>query len=140
MIVEASQALRIGLRMIFSLDQHLEIVADAQSATSALLLAHIHAPDVIVLDVDMADGDWSLQKLVEFQPTCRIIVLTIRPGREDHQRLMSMGAFACVEKRASPQDLLNAVTQASLLAQAMQPVQVITPVLQVAPQTTPQSA
>ncbi|NJM40874.1 MAG: response regulator transcription factor [Anaerolineae bacterium] len=118
MIVEASEALSIGLRMIFSIDRHLKIVAETQSATSALLLAGEHVPDVVVLDVDMPDGDWALQKLVASHPYCRIVVLTIRPGREEHRHLMHLGAFACVEKRSSPQELLNAVAQASLLDQA----------------------
>lgn len=115
MIVEASEALSIGLRMIFSLDRHLKIVAETQSATSALLLAGEHMPDVIVLDVDMPDGDWTLQKLVASHPYCRIVVLTIRPGREEHRHLMYLGAFACIEKRSSPQELLNAVSRASML-------------------------
>jgi DNA-binding NarL/FixJ family response regulator len=118
MIVESSEALRIGLRMIFSLDCHLNIVAETYTATSALLLAGEHMPDIIVLDVDMADGDWTLQKLVASHPYCRIVVLTIRPGREDHQHLMNLGAFACIEKRSSPQELLNAVSRASMLGQA----------------------
>ena len=117
MIVEASEALRIGLRMIFSLDHHLKIVAETQSATSALLLAGEHTPDVIVLDVDMPDGDWTLQKLVASHPYCRIVVLTIRPGREDYRHVMNLGAFACIEKRSSPQELLNAVERASSLSQ-----------------------
>jgi DNA-binding NarL/FixJ family response regulator len=115
MIVEASEALSIGLKMIFSLDRHLKIVAETQSATSALLLAGEHIPDVIVLDVDMPDGDWTLQKLVASHPYCRIVVLTIRPGREEHRHLMYLGAFACIEKRSSPQELLNAVSRASML-------------------------
>ena len=118
MIVEASEALYIGLRMIFSLDRQLDIVAETKSAASALLLAGEHIPDVIVLDVDMPDGDWTLQKLVASHPYCRIVVLTIRPGREDQRNLMHLGAFACVEKRSSPQELLNAVAQASLLDEA----------------------
>jgi DNA-binding NarL/FixJ family response regulator len=118
MIVEASEALRIGLRMIFSLDHHLKIVAETHTSTSALLLAGEHMPDVIVLDVDMPDGDWVLQKLVASHPYCRIVVLTIRPGREDQRNLMHLGAFACVEKRSSPQELLNAVAQASILDEA----------------------
>jgi DNA-binding NarL/FixJ family response regulator len=118
MIVEASEALRIGLRMIFSLDRHLTIVAETQSASSALLLAGEHIPDVVILDVDMPDGDWTLQKLVASHPYCRIVVLTIRPGREDQRNLMHLGAFACVEKRSSPQELINAVSRAAMLGGA----------------------
>ena len=118
MIVEASEALHIGLRMIFSLDRQLDIVAETKSAASALLLASVHIPDVVVLDVDMPDGDWALQKLVASHPYCRIVVLTIRPGREDHRHLMNLGAFACIEKRSSPEELLSAVSRASMLGGA----------------------
>jgi DNA-binding NarL/FixJ family response regulator len=118
MLVEASEALRIGLSMIFSLDRSLEIVAEADSAQHVLQLVAEHAPDVVVLDVDMQDGDDTVAQLAQAHPNVRIVVLTIRPSHVDHQRLIKLGAFACIEKRASPQDLLNAVQAASTLVHA----------------------
>lgn len=114
MLVEASEALRIGLSMIFSLDQSLEIVAETNSADDVLQLVEQHTPEIVVLDVDMNHGDATLEQLAQAAPAVRIIVLTIRPSHVDHERLLQMGAFACIEKRASPQDLLNAVQAASV--------------------------
>lgn len=118
MLVEASEALRIGLSMIFSLNKSLEIVAETDTADDVMQLVARHSPDVIVLDVDMPDGDDTLTLLGSLSPDLRIVVLTIRPGHADHERLVDMGAFACIEKRASPQELLNAVQAASAVVRA----------------------
>ena len=118
MLVEASEALRIGLSMIFSLNKSLEIVAETDTADDVMQLVARHSPDVIVLDVDMPDGDDTLTLLGSLSPDLRIVVLTIRPGHADHERLVDMGAFACIEKRASPQELLNAVQAASAMVHA----------------------
>ena len=118
MLVEASEALRIGLSMIFSLDKGLEIVAEASSADEVMPMVAQYAPDVVVLDVDMPEGDDTLSQLVNTSSYLRIVVLTIRPSHVDHERLVEMGAFACIEKRASPQDLLNAVQAAATLVHA----------------------
>lgn len=120
MLVEASEALRIGLSMIFSLDKSLEVVAETDTADDVMQLVTRHSPDVVVLDVDMREGDDTLTQLSCVFPDLRIVVLTIRPGHADHQRLLEMGAFACIEKRASPQDLLNAVQAASSVVHASQ--------------------
>jgi len=120
MLVEASEALRIGLSMIFSLDKSLEIVAETDGAADVMQLVAQHTPDVVVIDVDMHDGDDTLAQLTQAASHLRVIVLTIRPSHVEHQRLVDLGAFACIEKRASPQDLLNAVQAASTVVRASQ--------------------
>ncbi len=120
MLVEASEALRIGLSMIFSLDKSLEIVAETDGAANVMQLVAQHTPDVVVIDVDMHDGDDTLAQLTQAASHLRVIVLTIRPSHVEHQRLVDLGAFACIEKRASPQDLLNAVQAASTVVRASQ--------------------
>jgi DNA-binding NarL/FixJ family response regulator len=113
MIAENREALRIGLRMIFSLDANLDVVAEPWTADEALEYARTHAPHIIVLDVDMPNGESLLGELVSQDPHCHVIALTIRPDTAYHQHLRDIGAFACIEKRASPKDLLKAVADAT---------------------------
>ena len=120
LIADASEALRLGLRMIFSLDpQQINVVAEASSVIDLLQLAHTHRPDVIIADGDMAGFDLALSQIGERCRDCAVIVLTMQTHPEFKRTMLQLGAICCLEKRASPQELLNAIHLVSQIKSAL---------------------
>jgi DNA-binding NarL/FixJ family response regulator len=112
LIADASTALRMGLRMIFGLDNTLEVSAEAGSADELEHLAIQSQPHVIVFDADMAGVERAVRFILRGLPTCRLIGLTMQTSSHFHNYVLGMGAVACIEKRASPMELLEAVQAA----------------------------
>lgn len=118
LIVDASEALRIGLRMVFSLNpQQITVVAEESCATKALSAAHTYRPDIIIIDGDLDGVEAVMAKLFEQCRLSALIVLTMETDPLHKQLFYALGASACIEKRSSPQELLNYVQK---IAQATQ--------------------
>jgi DNA-binding NarL/FixJ family response regulator len=112
LIADDSEALRIGLRMIFGLDRTLDITAETGSADEMETLALHTRPHVIVFDADMSGADRSVSEILRHLPECRIIALTMQTNAGFHQFLRELGVTAVIETRASPLELLDAVQAA----------------------------
>lgn len=120
LIADASEALRLGLRMIFSIDpQQINVVAEASSVIDMLQLAHAHRPDVIIVDGDMAGFDLALSQISERCRECALIVLTMQTNPEFKRTMLQFGATCCLEKRASPDELLKVIHQVRLSKMAL---------------------
>ena len=110
LIADASDALRIGLRMIFSLDpQHITIVAEESRANEVLHSAQLYCPDVIIIDGDLEGVQSVIQRISKLPGLLALVVLTMNTDPRIKQQMCDNGASTCIEKRASPQELLNFV-------------------------------
>ena len=110
LIADASEALRIGLRMIFSLDpQHISIVAEESNAHCVLSSAQLYLPDVVIIDGDFEDADIIIARLAKVCKLSALIVLTMKTDPHVKQYMRELGASLCIEKRTSPQELLNCI-------------------------------
>jgi DNA-binding NarL/FixJ family response regulator len=76
-----------GVRLLAQSEDTFEIVAQAVSCASALALTRLHDPDLILLDVELPDGDGLdvVTRLRRICPQARIAVLT---GHSDEELLM----------------------------------------------------
>jgi DNA-binding NarL/FixJ family response regulator len=112
LIADASSALRLGLRMIFGLDETLTVSAEAATSDELEQMALQTQPHVIVFDADMPGVDRAIRFILRGLPKCQLVGLTMQTSAQFHGYVMEMGAFACIEKRASPMELLEAVQSA----------------------------
>jgi DNA-binding NarL/FixJ family response regulator len=112
LIADGSAALRMGLRMIFGLDSTIEITAETGTSEDMELLALQTRPHVIVFDADMPGIERSLSFVLRALPGCRMIAMTMQTSPHFHAYVLALGATACIEKRASPMELLEAVQDA----------------------------
>lgn len=112
LIADASAALRMGMRMIFSLDPAIEVVAEASTADEFEYLAYQTQPHIVVFDADMQGIERSLSYVVRTLPGAKLVALTMQTSPQFHAFVLAMGAIACIEKRASPMELLEAVQDA----------------------------
>lgn len=73
-------------------------------------------PDVVFLDVIMPnyDGFYGLEKIKQFDPNARIIMVTADLTQETHDRLVSLGANMIIHKPFEIEEILmfiNRITQ-----------------------------
>jgi two-component system response regulator DevR len=91
------------------------VVATATSTAEALELLDLHAPDLLVAELEPEDGDENVfdcvREAVERLPELKVLVLS---GQNDPDRIaeaFAAGAVAYVVKTAQPDDLCAAVRQ-----------------------------
>ena len=102
---------REGMAQMLSLNDDIEIVAQAGNGREAVALARETRPDVAILDVEMPvmGAQAALKRLLEFPSPPKIIVVTVFADRRLVRELLGLGASAFLSKSSSSQDLISTV-------------------------------
>jgi DNA-binding response OmpR family regulator len=90
-------------------------VAVAYDASTALMIARKHQPDVVLLDISMPGGDGFLvaERIAEVFGAIPIIFLTANGQQDMRQRAHAMGASGFFQKPFDTNDLLAAIGAAA---------------------------
>lgn len=80
-IVEDSESYRQLLHIVIELDERLAVVAEAVDRTGAIDEVRRHRPDIVVLDLELADGPSGplIPELRKASPGSRIVVHSADP-------------------------------------------------------------
>jgi two-component system response regulator NreC len=102
---------RAGLRRVLEAHPDIAVVGEADTGHAAIALAHARGFDVLVLDLNMPDGDgFAVLRAVKALPhPPPVVVLTMHAGREYVARAVREGADAYLLKDAAVHDLVAAV-------------------------------
>jgi DNA-binding NarL/FixJ family response regulator len=100
-----------GLKALVQGDPALEIVGEARDGRTARRLASMLRPDVVVLDISLPEmnGAEVARALLEEQPDCRILVLTVHEDRATLRQLLDLGVAGYLVKRSAADELLRAI-------------------------------
>jgi DNA-binding NarL/FixJ family response regulator len=109
LIVTAPGSLQNGLLALMTAMPETEVVGEASSASAALEMVAERGPDLVLLDVDVADNEpWALLRQVKNDwPTTRCIVLANDVPQQ--QEAMAAGADIALVKGFAPAQLIAAV-------------------------------
>ncbi|WP_206796039.1 response regulator transcription factor [Amycolatopsis sp. MtRt-6] len=110
-VADDEPLIRSGIRGLLETADDVEVVAEAGSGTEALLLVRRHRPDVVLMDIHMADGDGlSAAELVcRHVPSTAVAMLTTFGYDKYVHRALRSGALGFLLKDMPPQALLGAV-------------------------------
>lgn len=110
LVDDSPQVLR-DLRQLLELSEAVEIAAEASDGQAAVLQAAAHAPDVVVMDLEMPgmDGYEATRRIKALRPAPRVVILSVHAGVEERERARVAGADGFVVKGASYQNLLAAI-------------------------------
>jgi len=111
LIADDHAVVRSGLKALLSAQSDFEVIAEADSSTSAVEATKRHTPDVVILDLSMPGGGGMsiIERLRAESPKSRVLVLTMH---HDHALLrvaLARGVAGFVTKSAADTDLIEAV-------------------------------
>jgi two-component system response regulator DesR len=111
LLADDENLIRSALAALLSMEDDLEVVAQAASGDEALAMARLHQPDVAVLDLQMPgpDGIAVAEALRTDLPGCASIIVTSH-GRPGHlKRALSGGVRGFLPKTVSAHVLADVV-------------------------------
>jgi len=114
LVVDDHEVIRTGLASLLSGD-NLKVVAEASTSAQAVKLAGKHKPDVILLDLRLADSDGleAIAKLKKAAPNAKVIILSAHENPTYVARAVACGASDYLLKSASRSELLTAISAAA---------------------------
>lgn len=100
LLVDDHEMMRKGLRKLIEEQKDLTIVAEASGGGEAVALATQHAPDVIVMDVNLPDMDGieATQKIAVASPDIAVIGLSLYDNEEVARDMKNAGASSYLTK------------------------------------------
>jgi DNA-binding NarL/FixJ family response regulator len=111
MLVDDHAGMREALRITINSEPDLTVVAEADSGQSALELLPRTKPDVVLMDGSMPtmNGIEATRRLIELQPSVRIIGLTLYQEATYLEEMLAAGARACVSKTGDPANVTKTI-------------------------------
>jgi DNA-binding NarL/FixJ family response regulator len=111
LLVDDDALVRAGLKIILSSAEDVEVVGEADDGTGAVAAVRSHRPDVVLMDIRMAqmDGIAATTALRRLNPAPQVIVLTTFQADEHVVGALRAGASGFLVKDTPPLDIINAV-------------------------------
>ncbi len=112
LLADDQAMVRTGFRMILDTDPELTVVGEADSGEQAVWSARRLQPDLVLMDVQMPNGDGlDATRRITADDTlhCRVVILTTFERDEYVFDALQAGASGFLLKNAPPEDLIRAV-------------------------------
>jgi len=111
MLVDDHDVVRTGLRSFLEAQDGLYVVAEANSGETALQRALEVNPDVVVMDITMAnmDGLEATRRLKKICPDCEVLALTVHEDKQYLFEMLAAGATGYLTKQAAAEELVAAI-------------------------------
>lgn len=112
LLADDQAMVRAGFRMILETQPDIEVVGEAANGEQAADGARRLRPDVVLMDIQMPDGDGlaATRRITEAgAPHSRVVILTTFERDEYVFEALQSGASGFLLKNAPPEELLHAV-------------------------------
>lgn len=112
-IADDQHLIRAGFRALLDAEPGISVVGEAASGRDAVALVRREAPDVVLMDIRMPDGDglWATESILADPQLegVRVVIVTTFELDEYVARALRAGASGFLVKDAEPAELLRAV-------------------------------
>lgn len=107
LIVDDHAVFREGLRALLDLEEDFEVIGEASRGDAALAFVSRQAPDVILLDLHLPDGNGAdfCRQLLGVCPKSRVLILSAYDANEEVSAALIAGASGYVLKTVSGERL-----------------------------------
>lgn len=111
LLVEDHELYRMGLSMLLSKAEDINLIAEASDGIEGVKKAREHSPQVILMDIGLPnmDGIEATQRIKEFLPETKILIFTSRDSEHDIFESFKAGADGYIMKGASPEQTISAI-------------------------------
>jgi DNA-binding NarL/FixJ family response regulator len=113
-----------GLEQLFRREKGFDVVATATNGEEALAAVRTHRPDVLVLDVQMPNGNgiWVLKNIHSEKLPTRVVLLTAVLDDDEVLDAMQAGVSGLVLKEAAAVKLVETVRRVQRGERALEPM------------------
>lgn len=113
-LVDDHPMLRSGVAQLISLEDNLQVVAEANSGEEAISLTVKHQPDLILLDLNMKglSGIDTLIALKRAEVSAKIIIFSVSDSQSDVVQALKFGADGYLLKDSEPEELIDKINRA----------------------------
>jgi DNA-binding NarL/FixJ family response regulator len=111
LVVDDHEVVRQGLVALLDRRPNFQVVAEAGTVEDALAQAHLHQPDIVIMDVRLPDGSGveACREIRADLPETRVIMLTSFPDDEAVLSAIVAGAAGYLLKQIRARDLIAAL-------------------------------
>jgi DNA-binding NarL/FixJ family response regulator len=111
LVVDDHPVVREGLAAMLTTQQDVQVVAEADSSSTAISLTRAHRPDVILMDLQLPnmDGSEAIARIKADWPEARFLVLTSYDTDDRVLRAIRAGAQGYLLKGVPKEELFQAV-------------------------------
>jgi DNA-binding NarL/FixJ family response regulator len=111
LLVDDHNLVRAGIKLVLRAFPEICVVGEACSGTQAVTLAQRLRPDIIVMDLDMPDGDGlsATRTLHDALPGVGVLIVTMHSEEEKLLPLLAAGARGYLSKSAVERELGEAI-------------------------------
>jgi DNA-binding NarL/FixJ family response regulator len=113
-LADDHQIVREGLRLILDRHESIQVVAEAHNGRTAVDLARQTRPDIVVMDIAMADlnGIEATRQILHDNPAVKVVGLSAYADRRYVVGMMEAGASGYVLKANAGEELVRAIRAA----------------------------
>ncbi len=100
-----------GIRAVIETYPHIDVVGAASSAKEALSIANRTEPEIVVMDINMAEinGIDAIELFKEQHPNVRILMLSMHDSKEYISTSVMYGASGYILKDVSTNEIVSAI-------------------------------
>ena len=111
LLVEDHELYRMGLSMLLSKAEGINLIAEAADGTDGIRKARELSPDVILMDIGLPniDGIEATQRIKDFNENIKILIFTSRDSENDVFEAFKAGADGYIMKGATPEQTISAI-------------------------------
>jgi DNA-binding NarL/FixJ family response regulator len=111
LIADDDPVMRMLLTAVVNTDPALELVGAAEDATEAIALSEQHAPDVVLLDIEMpgGGGPHAAREIKKRAPDTRVLALSAHATGPARDEMEAAGADGYVIKGTAPAEVAKAL-------------------------------
>jgi DNA-binding NarL/FixJ family response regulator len=115
LIADDHEIVRVGIGRLLENCPGIEVVGLARDGAEAIAMAAAHAPDVILMDLEMpvVDGIEATRRIARADGDASVVVLTSFADREHIAEAIDSGAVGYLLKESDPDELVAAVRAAA---------------------------
>jgi NarL family two-component system response regulator LiaR len=111
LLVDDHKIMRDGIKAILNRSTEFRVVGEAENGTDAVQFVKKFRPQLVLMDIGLPglDGVETTAEILRYQPDCKIVVLSMYDDEHSVVSAVRSGARAFILKRASDNDLLEAL-------------------------------
>ena len=111
LLVDDHTVVRAGCRLVLEDTQDIQVVAEASNGETGYARYKEHAPDVVLLDLNMSgiDGLETIRRIKAYDPEARILIFSMHNNEPMIQRTLEAGATGYLTKQCGMGKMVEAV-------------------------------